>query len=101
MHDDIGGTYIYPIDAPGLYRDYQVDPNTVGQFTGLTDRDGKEIYEGDIIHHGDPNIRYVIEWNDTGLRAKQLGSSSYAGIYYWRGVTSVIGNIHDNPELLK
>lgn len=43
-----GGTLIFPEDAPDSYDNYIVKPETVGQFTGLRDRDGKDIYDGDI-----------------------------------------------------
>lgn len=81
--------------------DYEVASGTVGQFTGLHDKNGREIYEGDIITHGSKTITYTVVWNDTGLRAKQNNSSSYAGLTYWQGCTEVLGNIHDNPELIK
>jgi uncharacterized phage protein (TIGR01671 family) len=75
---------------------------SVGQFTGLHDKNGKEIYEGDIIVHASgSSIMYIVEWHNTELVGKQIGSSSYAGISYWIDVTEVIGNIHDNPELMK
>lgn len=84
-----------------LWDDYEVNPETVGQYTGLNDKNGKEIYEGDIITHGSKRILYTVVWNDTGLTAKQNGSSSYAGLTYWQPNIEVLGNIHDNPELIK
>lgn len=84
------------------WENYEVDPTSVGQFTGLFDKNGREIYEGDIIRHSPKSdIYYIIEWHDCGLIAKQIGSSSYAGITYWINITEVIGNIYDNPEILK
>lgn len=90
------------IDGNSFHHSLWVDANTVGQFTGLFDKNGREIYEGDIIRHSPKSdIYYIIEWRDCGLIAKQIGSSSYAGITYWRNTTEVIGNIYDNPELAK
>ncbi|WP_064615869.1 YopX family protein [Streptobacillus moniliformis] len=57
---------------------YNVIPDSVCQFTGLFDKNGKEIYEGDIYHMGDNTITYTVVWNDSGFIGKQNGSSSYA-----------------------
>ena len=70
------------------------------QFTGLTDKNGKEIYESDVYHQGDPNITYTVVYKGSTFIGKQNGSSSYAGLEYWQDRIEVIGNIHENPELL-
>lgn len=75
---------------------YEVIPESIGQFTGLYDKNGKEIYEGDIITNGDKNIKYIVEWCDTGLKARQYNNRSYIGLKYWKDVLEVIGNIYDN-----
>lgn len=91
---------LYDSDGYRGYQQYEVTPETVGQFTGLTDRNGKEIYEGDIV-------RYHPEMNAGIGRVVYLGSGFYVtdefnGLlddFAVMGI-EVIGNIHDNPELL-
>lgn len=79
-----------------------VDPETVGQFTGLHDDVGKEIYEGDIVRVSCPNRTELAEirWFNGGfcMIAKQWACSLNDFDGYALEIT---GNIHDNPELLK
>lgn len=76
-------------------------PESVGQYTGLTDKNGVKIFEGDIISLGDPNIKYLTMWYNAGFAAKQIGASSYVGLTYWASDIKVLGNVTDNPELMK
>ena len=78
----------------------KVYPETVGQFTGVDDVNGKMIFEGDVYNMGDKNIRYIVEFRRAQFIGKQVKSSSYVGINYWSGEIVLVGNIHDNPELL-
>lgn len=71
-----------------------VDPATVGQFTGLLDKHGKEIYEGDVV--------YIAGWGNTEMIFPFTDLyDSLAHTEYGSDIENVIGNIHDNPELLK
>ena len=74
---------------------------TVGQYTGIKDKNGEKIFEGDIYIMGEESITYVVVFRGSQFIGKQIGSSSYAGLEYWEKDIEVIGNIHDNPELLK
>ena len=82
---------------------YHVDPATVGQYTGLTDKNGKKIFEGDIVRGKDALIP---EMNIFGYISHENGSFVIIGniMHHYRWLdydVEVIGNIHDNPELLE
>ncbi|MDR4077811.1 MAG: YopX family protein [Ruminococcus sp.] len=80
-----------------------VDPKTVGQYTGLTDKNGTKIFEGDIVKYGDTVHNVVFEQrNGTayfGLVYSTLETLSF-GYYQDLKQIEVIGNIYDNPELV-
>lgn len=81
--------------------DVEVLCDTVCQYTGMLDNKGTRIYEGDILQNGNGYF-YVVEWREdfSGFLGKQVGSSSYIGIYNWRQNMHIVGNRFDNPELL-
>ena len=78
---------------------YRVIPETVGQYTGLTDKNGKKIFEGDIIKH--PIGTFVVKFLN-GTFLSSLTEDNYLSfLCEIHNQSEVIGNIHDNPELLK
>lgn len=89
---------------------YAVDPSTVGQFTGLTDKNRKKIFEGDIIKHynRDDNPAAfdvgMIFWDTKKCRWLRTAQKCNYNPEVWSSCAKnyvVIGNIHDNPELLE
>lgn len=77
---------------------WEVDADTVGQFTGLHDKNGKEIYFGDIVRDKYGDIGSVIWFSDWSIRVDWGGCDIHFIDPDWG--LEVIGNIHDNPNLL-
>ena len=77
---------------------WEVNPETVRQYTGLTDKNGKKIFEGDIVKFGD--ILFYIIFVGGCFRLCRNHQYSYT-LHNLYDALEIIGNIHDNPELLK
>lgn len=87
---------------------YPIDPYTICQCTGLTDKNGQKIWENDIVRRTDlhvasessvgfieydlENTSFLIHWTD---------KVEYSPTYHWKDRLEVIGNIFDNPDLLE
>jgi len=96
----------------------EVIPETVGQFTGLSDKNGVKIFEGDILRANsdvtspDENEIYKVDWNNKtaqfafyylykGKNVIVDGFEFFDGFWDIENGFEIIGNIHDNPELLE
>ncbi len=127
LNVNIKGVCIITPDETVVGKYGQVDPETVGQYTGLTDKNGKKIFEGDIVKCSDVDDCYYAEEKTefVGVIKFEAGAFGIATketlrialddwcendnfVSLWElewneyiGNVEVIGNIHDNPELLK
>jgi uncharacterized phage protein (TIGR01671 family) len=101
-----------------MYKDferYEVIPDTVSQYTGLVDKNGERIFEGDIVRHEyigkEYRCRKEKKITITGIVELRLSHSGWAVVDPASGQSrcyiiairgwKIIGNIHDNPELLE
>ena len=91
-----------------IAKSFVVIPETVGQYTGLFDKNGRKIFEGDIIEaHFDelfPDLAttLVVVWSDYGWFGRDMEGNVDSLEQKWvSDFFEIIGNIHDNPDLLE
>lgn len=114
LHDMQDRPHLYwktPKELPIVFSNHAiVDPATLGQFTGMTDKNDKKIFEGDIVKD-ESGVAYPVVYGLTGFFLKYAPPHSHGFHYdllplsnYWHAhgaIIEVIGNIHDNPELVE
>ena len=110
MLDAIDNPRITESDGDGLLF-HKVDPETVGQYTGLQDKNGVKIFEGDIVQFlPTQNLKpYRVQLKDIAKVTCKIGcwllvfgdNGGDEYLYDWHTDIEVIGNIHDNPELVE
>lgn len=112
--NDVGNSFIRVTKENDeiVLKDYEVSPETVGGYTGLTDKNGKKIFEGDIVRYQPElwreSLQSVVEYCADKLNypAFDLKNNGYdegneLQFAYEEGGCEVIGTIYDNPELLE
>lgn len=96
---------LVPIE--GAFENHKVAPETIGQFTGLCDSNGREIYEGDIVKWGGTMYVIIFWYGMFYASAEECNEGMLGGFPLHRlteyndGECEIVGNIYDNPELMK
>lgn len=121
IHDDISDkSYIFPKDSQANESDkvgeegclrlltFEVDPSTICRYTGLTDKNGKKVWENDIVRRTDlynvkePSIGFVeYDAENTAFLIHWIDVINYSATYPWKERIEVTGSIFDNTEFLQ
>lgn len=95
-------------EEKGVMMSSIVAPETVGQFTGLTDKNGNKIFEGDIVTYdkeygGETREKGTVYWCEGAFGVENVQDEEDSGLLgvFVNHQLEIIGNIHDNPELLE
>lgn len=105
---DVGKYTIFQFESERAdYVEYEIDPDTICQCTGLKDKNGNLIWENDLVMTVYDGIEhtYVVKWDDSELGFKATnGKKNYGNYFQYLGCCDeieVIGNIFDNKKLLE
>ena len=88
-----------------LLRRVSFDDVELMQYTGLNDKNGREIYEEDILFFRDENMKYIVVWQDAAFIIKSIEIRKYSEKMCWLDDTEIcceiIGNVYENKNLLE
>lgn len=97
--------YVFGTNEDGSPHDLDVapvDPETICQYTGLTDKNGKKIFEGDIVTVPNDDELYSVIWDeDTASWSLSAEAVVYNFDNFWGYELEVVSNVYDNPDWLE
>lgn len=101
IHYTDGAVAIKQNIPDGLAAAFRIDPATVGQYTGIKDKKGRRIFEGDILCFSDGETLCTVEWRYSGFCIVEPGCYPDSILDADDGLWTIVGNIHDNPDMIE